>query len=247
MRISFVIPAYNEEKNLPQCLASIERELAHTPCDAEVIVVNNASTDNTGEVARSHARVRVVDEPHKGLVCARHAGYTAATGDIIANIDADTMLPEGWLKQVLMEFERDRNLAALSGPHIYHDLSPFQRFLTRLFYAGGYLLHLFNHHILGTGAMLQGGNFIVRRTHFGQAGGFDTSIEFYGEDTDIARRISKVGKVKWTFALPIYASGRRLAKEGVFATGLRYAGNHLYMLVRGKPFTKTAPTVGGDL
>lgn len=247
MRISFVIPAYNEEKNLPPCLASVECELARTPCDAEVIVVNNASTDTTGEVARAHAWVRVVDEPNKGLVRARHAGYTAATGDLIANVDADTMLPEGWLEKVLTEFERDDNLAALSGPHIYHDLSPSQRFLTRLFYVGGYLFHLFNHYILGTGAMLQGGNFIVRRTHLEKAGGFDTSIEFYGEDTDVARRISKVGKVKWTFALPIYASGRRLAKEGVFTTGLRYALNHLHVLVRGKPLTKVAPTVGGDL
>ena len=247
MKISFVIPAYNEEKRLPQCLASVERELARTPCDAEVIVVNNASTDNTADVARSHAWVHVVDEPHKGLVRARHAGFLASTGELIANVDSDTMLPEGWLEKVLMEFERDENLAALSGPHIYHDLSPFQRFLTHAFYIGGYLFHLFNHHVLGKGAMLQGGNFIVRRTHLEQIGGFDTSIEFYGEDTDIARRISKVGKVKWTFALPIYASGRRLAKEGVFATGLRYAGNHLHVLVRGKPLTKAAPTVGGDL
>lgn len=247
MRISFVIPAYNEEKNLPPCLASVERELARTPSDAEVIVVNNASTDRTGEIARGYSWVRVVDEPKKGLVRARHAGFLASTGELVANVDSDTMLPEGWLERVLAEFKRDENLAALSGPHIYHDLSPFQRFLTCLFYIGGYLIHLFNHHILGTGAMLQGGNFIVRRTHLEQIGGFDTSIEFYGEDTDIARRISRVGKVKWTFGLPIYASGRRLAKEGVFMTGLRYAANHLYVLVTGRPFTQTVTDAGGDL
>lgn len=247
MKISLVIPAYNEERHLPQCLAAVERELARTPCDAEVIVVNNASTDRTGEIARSYAWVHVVDEPRKGLVRARHAGLMAATGELIANIDADTMLPEGWLKTVLEEFEREEGLAALSGPFIYYDLSTFQRGLVRLFYFGGYLSHLVNHHVLHTGAMLQGGNFIVRRTYLEQAGGFDTSIEFYGEDTDVARRISKVGKVKWTFRLPMHASGRRLAKEGIVTTGLRYATNYFHTIARGKPFTTTYTDIRDDI
>jgi glycosyltransferase involved in cell wall biosynthesis len=246
MRISFVIPAYNEEKHLPRCLAAVESELARTPCDAEVIVVNNASTDRTGEVARSYDWVLTVDEPRKGLPSARQAGFTASTGDIIANVDSDTMLPEGWLQMVLAEFERDEQLAALSGPHIYYDIPAFQRGLTRLFYVGGYISYVINHRIFHGGAMLQGGNFIVRRTHLEQIGGFDTSIQFYGEDTDIARRISKVGKVKWTFKLPIYASGRRLKKEGVLTAGLRYSGNYFHMLVRGKPLTVATPDVGGD-
>lgn len=239
MKISFVIPAYNEERHLSQCLAAIERELACTPCDAEVIVVNNASTDRTGEIARSHRSVRVVDEPRKGIVWARNAGLMAATGELIANIDSDTMLTDGWLATVLSEFSKDENLAALSGPFIYYDLSWFSRVLTRIFYIFGYLSHFANHYILRSGAMLQGGNFIVRREYLEKAGGFDTSIEFYGEDADVARRIGRVGKVKWTFSLPIYASGRRLEHEGVITTGLRYAGNYFYILFRGKPLTAT--------
>ncbi|MHB1770018.1 MAG: glycosyltransferase family 2 protein [Minisyncoccota bacterium] len=237
MRISLVIPAYNEEQRLPACLRAVERELRRAPCDAEVIVVNNASTDRTGEIARGYSWVRVVDEPRKGLVRARAAGLAAATGELIANVDSDTMLPEGWLTTVLEEFARDDNLAALSGPFIYYDLPLFQRALVRGFYFFGYLSHLANQHVFHTGAMLQGGNFIVRRTHLERAGGFDTSIEFYGEDTDVARRISKVGKVKWTFRLPMYASGRRLAKEGIITMGLRYAANYLHTLARGKPLT----------
>jgi glycosyltransferase involved in cell wall biosynthesis len=246
MRISFVIPAYNEERRLPQCLSAVERELSRTPCDAEVIVVNNASTDRTGEVARAYAWVRVVDEPRKGLVRARNAGFMASTGELIANIDADTMPPEGWLATVLAEFSKDEGLAALSGPFVYHDLPPFHRALTHAFYLFGYFSHLANHKIFRSGAMLQGGNFIVRRTHLEQAGGFDTSIEFYGEDTDVARRISKVGKVKWTFRLPMHASGRRLKHEGVIITGLRYAGNYLHILVRGRPLTAAYTDIRKD-
>ncbi len=239
MKISFVIPAHNEEQRLPQSLAAIEKALARGEYDAEVIVVDNASSDRTGEVARSYSWVQVVDESRLGLPRARQAGFEVATGDLIANVDADTLLPEGWLDTVLAEFERDPNLAALSGPHIYYDLSWAHRAGIRLWYFVGYVIHLVNHYIFNVGAMLQGGNFIVRRSHMEQIGGFDTSIGFYGEDTDVARRISKVGKVKWTFKLPIYASGRRLKHEGTIRTALKYASNYVHTTLRGKPLAYT--------
>lgn len=239
MHISFVIPAYNEEVNLPKCLDSIKNELSRTDCDFEVIVVNNASTDNTEAVAKRFARVRVVNEPRKGLVRARSAGYVASSGELVANVDADTILPTGWLQKVLDEFSKDPSLAALSGPFIYHDLSKIKIVLSYIFYGFGYISYILTHFVFKKGAMLQGGNFILRRRFFDMIGGFDTTIDFYGEDTDVAVRISRVGKVKWTFALPIYASGRRLMHEGMFKTGLRYAANYFNVLVRGKPLTTT--------
>ena len=113
MKISFVIPAYNEEDRIGACLASIGRALAAGHCDAEVIVVNNASTDRTRERAGAVAGVKLVDEPEKGLVRARRAGFLASTGELVASIDADTMLRKGWLDTVLREFQRDQHLVAL--------------------------------------------------------------------------------------------------------------------------------------
>jgi glycosyltransferase involved in cell wall biosynthesis len=115
-RISFVVPAYNEERLLPAALTAIVAEIRRTPCDAEIIVVNNASTDATASVARSFASVRLVDEPLKSLARARQAGFLAASGGLIANIDADTVLPEGWLRRVLVAFDANPALVALSGP-----------------------------------------------------------------------------------------------------------------------------------
>jgi GT2 family glycosyltransferase len=86
--------------------------------------------------------------------------------------------------------------------------------------------------------MLQGGNFIVRRDMMEKIGGYDTTIEFYGEDTDIGRRMAKVGRVKFTFKLPMYSSGRRLAKEGVFTMAFRYSLNHVWIIFFKKPYTK---------
>lgn len=238
MKISFVIPAYNEEKIIPKCLESIKRALSEGTYDAEIIVVNNASTDRTKEVASRIEGVRVVDEPHKGLTWARQAGYNASSGDIIANVDSDTMLTHEWLPTVMKEFGKNPKLVALSGPFIYYDLPSFVRALVKIFYAFGYVLYFINQRILHAGAMLQGGNFVVRRTALEKIGGYDTSIAFYGEDTDVAKRISKVGFVKWTFRLPILASGRRLQQEGVIRMGTRYAINFFWTTYKGVPFTK---------
>ena len=239
MKVSFVIPAYNEEKLLDACLASIGREIARTACDTEVIVVNNASTDGTCAVVLRYPRVQLVDEPKKGIVFARHAGFIVSSGDLIANLDADTVLPSGWLATVLAEFLARPNLVALSGPHLYYDLSRLRRALTHFFYLGGYAVYFVSHRIFKKGGMLQGGNFVVQRTALVAIGGFDTSITFYGEDTDLARRLAKVGRVHFTFKLPIYASGRRIAKEGIALSGYRYALNFLSTLFFKRPVTTT--------
>ena len=63
MRLSFVVPAYNEEAYLPACLQSILSQTAAYPGQTEIIVVNNASTDRTRELALSFPGVTVVDEP----------------------------------------------------------------------------------------------------------------------------------------------------------------------------------------
>ena len=239
MKISFSIPAYNEEAVIAQCLQSVLAEIERSGVDAEVVVVNNASKDRTGEIASGFPGVRVVDELTKGLVHARAAGMRETDGELIANVDADTMLPPGWLSTVAAKFEANPRLVALSGPFIYYDLSAMDRALTRGFYGIGYLLHLLNHHVLRTGAMLQGGNFVIHRKAFQSVGGFDTSIAFYGEDTDVACRLAKVGRVTWTWQLPMYASGRRLKKEGVIKSGWQYTLNHLSVIFLKRPATVT--------
>jgi cellulose synthase/poly-beta-1,6-N-acetylglucosamine synthase-like glycosyltransferase len=238
MRISFVVPAYNEESRIGACVQSIQREIERAHAVAEIIVVNNASTDTTRATAE-HAGATVIDESRKGLTRARQTGFEHSAGELIANIDADVLIPPGWLDTVLARFDANPALVALSGPFIYYDLSLPQRILVRLFYAGGLTLSILGKTLTGRGAMLQGGNFVLRRTALEKMGGFDTSIEFYGEDTDTARRIAAHGKVLWTFSLPVLASGRRLAHEGVLRTGLRYALNFFSVSLFGKPVHKT--------
>jgi glycosyltransferase involved in cell wall biosynthesis len=239
MKISFVIPAYNEEKVIAQCLASIQKEISRYTYDTEIVVVNNNCTDRTKEIAESFVGVRVVDEPQKGIVFARQCGMDHSMGELIANVDADVLVPEGWLQTVMEAFARDSKLVALSGPYIYYDLPVYHRALVRLFYYCGYVMYLLNNYVFNVSGMLQGGNFIVRRDAMEKIHGYDTRISFYGEDTDIAKRIRKVGKVRWVFTLPMYTSGRRLRDEGIFKTGMTYAINYIWPVLFSKPYTKT--------
>ena len=73
MKISFVIPAYNEQRNIADCISAVQAEINRTGFLSEIVVVNNASTDRTKEIASGYPNVRVVDEIRKGLVWARKA------------------------------------------------------------------------------------------------------------------------------------------------------------------------------
>jgi len=238
MRLSFVVPAYNEEAYLPACLESILAQTRELGEPVEIIVVNNASTDRTREVALGYAGVRVVDEPHKGLTFARQAGFAASTGELIANVDSDSRLTSGWVEKVLATFAAEPKIVSLSGPFIYYDLTSWQRVSVRLFYMVAFVVYAMNRWVLRAGSMVQGGNFVLRRDALLKIGGFNTAIAFYGEDTDIARRMSQVGEVKFTFRLKMFTSARRLKHEGILTMAGKYTINYLWTTFRKKPFTE---------
>ncbi len=108
MKLSFVIPAYNEERYIGGCLDAIIEQKHGLPQDVardiEIIVVNNASTDGTAAAIKKYRDATLVNEPRKGLLFARQAGYLASTGDLVAQIDADTKITPGWIPRVMHEF-----------------------------------------------------------------------------------------------------------------------------------------------
>jgi glycosyltransferase involved in cell wall biosynthesis len=250
MRLSFVVPAYNEEAYLPACLESILEQTRELPSGStEIIVVNNASTDRTREVALSYPGVKVVDEPRKGLTFARQAGFDASTGDLIANVDSDSRLTPGWVSKVLTTFaeagskaeatQSSKRLVAFSGPVIYYDLTPRQRLLVNVFYMTAWATYVVNRYVLRVGSMVQGGNFVITRQALEEIGGFNLAITFYGEDTDIARRLNDVGEVRFTFELKMFSSARRLKNEGMLTMAARYSINYLWTTFFKRPFTHT--------
>lgn len=108
VRLSVVIPVYNEEDTIGTCLTLLLEQADHI---AEIVVVDNNSTDRSAEVIQEFIDqwriVRVINESNQGLVFARNAGMDSATGDVIARIDADTRVPPTWAATIVEFFTAD--------------------------------------------------------------------------------------------------------------------------------------------
>ena len=228
-KISLVIPAYNEENYLGECL---KNALENGKGLFEIIVINNASTDRTEEVVKSFPNVKVFNEMQKGLTRTRQKGFVEATGDVIAYTDADTKMPKGWVEKVSKAFEENEKIVCVSGPYIYYDQSFVGKILT-----WAYWLILAYPSYFFIGYMAVGGNFAAKKSAIREIGGFDEDIAFYGEDTDIARRLSKVGKVKFIPNLYMYTSARRLKGEGLVKTAISYIINFISIVLLKRPVT----------
>lgn len=118
LSVSIIIPVYNEENHLRQCLDAIA---AQDEAPDEVIVVDNNSTDETVEIAKSYDFVRVLNEHRQGVFHARNKGFNTSTADIIGRIDADTRLDTDWTRQVKRIFLDDQ-VAAATGPVYWYDM-----------------------------------------------------------------------------------------------------------------------------
>jgi glycosyltransferase involved in cell wall biosynthesis len=232
LTISTIVCAYNEAEYLGPCLASL---LAQTRPSDEILVVNNASTDRTAEVARG-AGVRVINEDRKGLVRAREAGRLAASGDVLAYLDADCRAPREWLQRVERRLLEHPALIALSGPYRFYDWDWLGRALV-----GAYdrtlapLTQLVVYNLLGVGTLFYGGNFAVRREALAAIGGFDTRIEFHGEDTNLGRRLVSVGPVAMAGECWLETSARRYRAMGKGAVFRLYIRNFWSEIVHHRP------------
>jgi len=128
--VSIVIPAYNEESVIRQCLiAAIYQSVpAH-----EIIVVDNLSKDRTARIVRQMQQeypespiILLRQDAAQGLIPTRNHGLNSATGDVVGRIDADSVLEPDWVEQVQKAF-MDPSVAAATGPVVYYDM-PMRRF-----------------------------------------------------------------------------------------------------------------------
>lgn len=233
MTISVIVCAYNEEHYVASCLHSLQSQ--SRPPD-EIIVIDNASTDRTGAVARAVTGVRVVHESRKGLVIARERGRQEARGDVLVYVDADCRAPRTWLERIERRFANDASLMALSGNYRFYDWDWWGRALLRAYdFTLGPATHVLVKYILRIGVVFYGGNFAVRREALVRIGGFDTTIEFHGEDTNVGRRLSQVGRVELRYDCFLYTSARRYNAMGKGAVFRLYVRNFVSELLHHRP------------
>jgi glycosyltransferase involved in cell wall biosynthesis len=233
MMITVIVCAHNEERFIAACLHSL---LAQSRPPDEIILINNASADGTGTVARTIPGVRVIDEARKGLVVARERGRLEARGDLLVYVDADCRAPLTWLSRVEDSFVRDRSLLALSGNYRFYDWDWWGRTLLRAYdFTLGPATHVLVKYILRIGVVFYGGNFAVRRDALDRIGGFDTTIEFHGEDTNLGRRLSRIGNVDLRYDCYLYTSARRYNAMGKAAVFRLYVRNFVSELLHHRP------------
>jgi len=234
-KITIIIPARNEE----QYIAGVLRRLRNQdyPHTYEVIVVDNASTDSTVERARQFD-VHVIEERTVGVQFARERGRKEARGKIIAYLDADCIPPRDWLKTGIAIFD-DPKIAGVSGPYDYCGGNPMFRslvmFVEKILFP---FIHYLVHDLLRVGGIMIGGNAFLRADAMERIGGFDTSIAFYGDDTDTACRLTKIGWVVFNRDLIVKSSTRRFQRENYLKVNLKYILNFLTVLLFHRPFSQ---------
>lgn len=112
MSISVIIPCYNQGHFLAEAIESV---LAQEISDLEIVVVNDGSTDSTGDIANGYDQVTNVEQDNQGLSQARNNGFKASSGQFIVFLDSDDRLPEGALKHNLEAFSQNPDAAMVYG------------------------------------------------------------------------------------------------------------------------------------
>ena len=233
LTITAIVCAFNESRLLPGCLYSLK---AQTRPPDDILVINNASTDQTAAVARAVPGVRVVDEPRKGLVVARETARRAAQTDVLAFLDADCRAPIAWIERVETQFERGHGCVAVTGPYRFYDWQPTGRTLIRAYdVVVAPPTHAVVHDLCGVGAVLYGGNFAVRSVALASIGGFDQHIEFHGEDTNLGRRLTAIGRVRLRGDCWVWTSARRYREMGTWTVCKLYIRNFWSEILRHRP------------
>ncbi|MGH7029367.1 MAG: glycosyltransferase, partial [Stellaceae bacterium] len=186
-RVSVVVCAYNAERTMAACLASLE--VLDYP-DYEVIVVNDGSRDRTLEIAESFPYCRIVSQPNHGLSVARNIGAEAATGEIVAYTDSDCVADPDWLTYLVAKMEAS-GLAACGGPNF----PPPEDSLVPAAVAvapGGPTHVLLSDEVA---EHIAGCNMAFRREALLRLGGFDPVYRAAGDDVDICWRFQDAGHV----------------------------------------------------
>lgn len=178
---SIIIPARDEEKHLPHCLASIEAAKKLTELSTEIILVNNRSTDRTAKIA-IEAGCKIVESDAKNLSIIRNEGVKAASGEVIITVDADSQVSENMLLKIHETLTSGKYLGG--GVMIYPERYSLGIIMTGIFLAPFVVF-------LGVSC----GLFFCKKDDFWAIGGFDED-KFSAEDIDFALRLKKHAKSK---------------------------------------------------
>lgn len=181
MKLSVIIPAYNEEKYLPETLERIVEALSVADCSSEIIVVDNDSEDKTWQIAESFG-AKVFSQAEHNISKVRNTGAENSSGDVLIFVDADTLVPDTLFQKIACAME---NKACFGGA-VDVEYGNFERKWMKFYLLGWKFWQL----VFNT---KQGATQFCRQNAFRELGGYNESI-YMGEDVEFYWRLAKLAR-----------------------------------------------------
>lgn len=202
MKVSVVIPVYNEGKYIKNCLDSLMKQEEKPD---EIIIVDNNSMDNTVSIVKKYKEIKIIQEKKQGITPTRNKGFNCAKYEIIARCDADAILPSDWIKKIKHDFNSNKKILGVTTafiifdfPFINQSLLPFK------------IYNFFSQIILKTPVFLGPSMAITKEVWEivkNQVCLDDSKVH---EDIDLTIHISKYGLIYLDKSLIINYSSRRI-------------------------------------
>lgn len=205
LTLTIVIPVYNEEGYLKACLDAIA---AQTTKPDEVIVVDNNSSDSTAEIARSYSFVTLLSEPRQHQVYAQATGFNHAKNDIIARLDADSIIGPDWVAKVKQAFADRPKTIAITGPADPYDTNA--KTLSLFFFNTYYAIA----RLIAGHRLMFGANCAIRKSAWLKVQNDVIMQKNIWEDYDLAFSLHKMvpGKIEFLPGIPAGISLRSVYK-----------------------------------
>ena len=212
--ISVVVPTYNEEKNIENCLKSLLNQTLSRK-EYEIIVVDGYSKDKTVEIAKKYSD-KVIQQKSKGVGGARNDGIGVSKGEIIATTDADCIIPKNWLEKIKQSFENKKVVCVYGQqePLEYTFKNKISLKLSNLLIFTTYFFNIY---------MTVGANMAFRKKPFLEIGGYNNNSA--GDDFELPLRLKKKGKFYHNPKMRILFSMRRYNEEGIIETLMNWILN----------------------
>ncbi|MHB8262433.1 MAG: glycosyltransferase family 2 protein [Acidimicrobiales bacterium] len=237
---SVVVPAFNEEHYIGDCLHSLANQ--DYTGDYEVIVVDNNSTDNTANIA-STLGATVIREAKPGVCSARQRGTEVARGEVVISTDADTTFDSAWLASIDRAFTQNPECVAVAGPCRFDGGPWWSAVYPRLLFGAVYLVYLVTGYVFYVSAT----NIAFRKSAWS---GYNTNMTQGGDEIDLLRRLRSKGRVIFSLRNPSNTSSRRLKRGLLYNLFVSFAFYYLLTYwvnrIAGRCVIKNAPAFRDD-
>lgn len=204
--ISIVVPVFNEQAYIRQCLDAL---MSQTIQPTAIYIVDNNSTDNTIEIATQYPKVKIITESVQGICAATKAGLDAAAkdGGLLLRCDADSRPQPQWIETILRSFQDNTRSVAITGPGAPYDAGRFGKLLFSIFYMKPYFF--FTTLALGY-TPLFGSNFAVKATAWKSVSRHThlASHQNIHDDIDISYHLAGSGDIHYEEMLVMPISAR---------------------------------------